>query len=213
MKDETKDPFSEFTNFLKTANIGDFLSLLKSVIPEEERYPYDRLGNGFELRPIQVKNEKGELINLGDGYSHLYRNNEMITDLVFRKGGMGGPFKDGYCSLIHYKKSSDPKKRDRYGFDFGKHVIIDEHGNIKLEGGSFSSDHPYHVGGHLASINNSFYDLRTGKIIAPKSSSTMKGKTCLIFEHRYDWYDKNFPLGIYRIDFSTLEITKIDDVK
>jgi hypothetical protein len=76
-------------------------------------------------------------------------------------------------------------------------------------------DYPYHIGGHLGSIGNYIYDLRTGKAIAPKSSTTITGINCIIVEHRYDWYDKEvkLPLGIYRIDFQTAELTKLDEVK
>lgn len=182
---------------------------------EKERYPHERLGQGFELRKIELKNKKGEVIDNRNNYSHLYFEGEQISKEVFRKGGMCSGFKDGYCALIHYIPSKDPKKSNTEGFDFGTHILINQKGEIALKGGSFSSDHPYHIGGHLASIGNYIYDLRTAKAIAPKSSTTIKGVNCIIVEHRYDWYDKEvkLPIGVYRIDFETAEITKIDDVK
>jgi hypothetical protein len=78
-----------------------------------------------------------------------------------------------------------------------------------------SLDYPNHIGGHLGSIGNYIYDLRSGKAIAPKSSTSIVGAKCIIIEHRYHWYDKEvtLPLGIYSIDFQTAELTKLDEIK
>ena len=114
--------------------------------------------------------------------------------------------------MIHYTLREEHTEK-KIGFGFGTHVIINHLGEICI--GREGLDYPYHIGGHLASIGNYIYDLRTGKAIAPKSSTTIAGANCIIIEHRYDWYDKEvaLPLGIYRIDFKTAEITKIDEVK
>jgi hypothetical protein len=92
-------------------------------------------------------------------------------------------------------------------------VIINHLGEICM--GKKGLDYPYHIGGHLGSIGNYIYDLRNGKAIAPKSSTVITGINCIIIEHRYDWYNKEvtLPLGIYRIDFETAEIIKLDEVK
>lgn len=178
------------------------------------KYPYQRLNNGYELRPIPLTKKESENSRIVEmKYSHLYHNELKVSDLIFRKGGFGGTFKDGYCSLINYTRTKQPKKNDS-GFSFGTHVLINELGDIVLSRDGIS-DYPYHIGGHLGSIGNYLYDLRTGVAIAPKSSSTITCKSCIIIEHRYDWYDKEvkLPLGIYKIDFETAQITKIDEVK
>ena len=179
-----------------------------------EKYPYERLGDGYELRPIELTEEESkDHHTVNSNYCHLYHNDLKVSDLIFRKGGMSNGFKDGYCSLINYIRTKEPKKNNS-GFSFGTHVIINHLGEIALNA-SLGLDHPYHIGGHLAFIGNYIYDLRTGKAIAPKSSTSIKGTNCIIIEHRYDWYDKEvkLPLGIYKIDFQTAEITKIDEVK
>jgi hypothetical protein len=176
---------------------------------EKEKYPHDRLGDGYELRKIELKDSKGNLIDNRDNYSHLYHNDLKVSDEVFRRGGTGGEFKDGYCELIHYVKD----KKNSNGFDFGTHVIINHLGEICM--GKKGLDYPYHIGGHLGSIGNYIYDLRNGKAIAPKSSTVITGINCIIIEHRYDWYDKEvkLPLGIYRISLHTAELIKLDEVK
>jgi len=178
-----------------------------------EKYPYQKLGDGYELRPIPLTKKQSEDSRLVEmKYSHLYHNDLKVSDLIFRKGGLGGTFKDGYCSLIHYVKTKEPKKNNS-GFSFGTHVIINVLGEICLSRDGL--DYPYHIGGHLASIGNYIYDLRTEKAIAPKSSPTIQGVNCVIINHTYSWYDKEvtLPLGIYKIDFQTAQITKIDEVK
>lgn len=176
---------------------------------------YESLGDGFELRPIPLTKKEAadsRIVNLK--YSHLYYNGERVSDNIFRKGGMGGIFKDGYCELIHYIRT-DKKGESDSGFDFGTFVIVNEFGEISLRGERYTSDHPYHIGGRLASIGKYVYDLHTGNAISPKGSTWIKGETAVIIEHRYDWYDKEvkLPIGIYSIDYKTAEITKLDDIK
>lgn len=201
-----------FTQMVTTPGFETFFGGMPRT--ENEKYPYEKLGNGYELRPIEILVEDGQtIVENRDNYSHLYHNELKVSNEVFRKGGMGGKFKDGYCSLIHYTQKQ-PHTEKNHGFDFGIHVIIDHLGNIKMKGGGISS-YPRHIGGHLASLDNYIYDLRIGEAIAPKSSTMLTGSNCVIIEHRYSWYNKEveLPLGIYRIDFQTAEITKIDDVK
>lgn len=201
-----------FTRMMAVPGFGTFFGGLPRT--ETEKYPYERLGDGYELRPIEILVKGGQfVVENREKYSHLYRNGVQIGNKVFRKGGMSNGFKDGYCSLIHYTQK-EPHIEKKHGFDFGTHVIINHLGEITLNA-SLGLDHPYHIGGHLASIGNYIYDLRTGKAIAPKSSTSIKGANCIIIEHRYDWYDKEvkLPLGVYKIDFQTAEITKIDEVK
>lgn len=210
--DNPMEAIAAFTQMMGSAtSLGQFFGGI--IKDPEEAYPYEKLGNGYELRPIPLTDKEAENSRLVDlKYSHLYHNDLKVSDLIFRKGGICHGFKDGYCSLIHYTRTKEPKKNDN-GFSFGTHVIINELGEICLNKNGL--DYPYHTGGHLASIGNYIYDLRTGKAIAPKSSTTMTGVNCVIIEHRYKWYDKEvtLPLGIYRIDFQTAEITKIDEVK
>ena len=215
MKTESKDlkQIMDFMTMLSQPHdsLGSFFGI--AFQEPKETYPHERLGNGYELRPIPLtkkQSENSRIVSMK--YSHLYHNDLKVSDLIFRKRGLGGTFKDGYCSLIHYVKTKEPKKNDN-GFSFGTHVIINGLGEICLNRSGL--DYPYHIGGHLASIGNYIYDLRTGKAIAPKSSTTITGTNCIIIEHRYDWYDKEvaLPLGIYKINFQTAEITKIDEVK
>lgn len=210
--DNPMEAIAAFTQMMGSAtSLGQFFGGI--IKDPEEAYPYEKLGNGYELRPIPLTDKEAEnsrLVYLK--YSHLYHNDLKVSDLIFRKGGICYGFKDGYCSLIHYTRTKEPKKNDN-GFSFGTHVIINELGEICLNKNGL--DYPYHTGGHLASIGNYIYDLRTGNAIAPKSSTVISGVNCVIIEHKYKWYDKEvtLPLGIYRIDFQTAEITKIDEVK
>lgn len=206
------DAIVAFTNMMGKGNsLGHFFGGFFE--DPTEKYPYDRLGDGYELRPIELSEKEQEdkyIVNMK--YSHLYHNDLKVSDKIFRKGGTGGSFKDGYCKLIHYVRTDKKNKNDR-GFSFGEHVIINHVGDIVMKGGSL--DYPNHIGGHLGSLGNYVYDLRTGKAIAPKSSTMIIGVNCVILEHCYDWYDKEvkLPLGIYRIDFKTADVTKIDEVE
>jgi hypothetical protein len=210
-----EDPIEALAVLTRMMSTPGFSSIFGgNPFEEKEKYPYERLGDGYELRPIELTEEESKDRHTVDSnYCHLYHNDLKVSDLIFRKGGMSNGFKDGYCSLIHYVRTKEPKKNNS-GFSFGNHVIINHLGEIVL-GVSSSLDDPYHIGGHLASIGNYIYDLRTGKAIAPRSSTTIKGANSIIIEHRYKWYNKEvtLPLGIYSIDFQTVELTKLDEIK
>jgi hypothetical protein len=216
-----KEKFSDFQNpmealaaFTQMMSDGSFYNIFGGIFEEKEKSPFEQLGNGYELIPIKLTKKEMENSRIvGLKYSHLYHNGLKVTDLIFRKGGTGGKFKDGYCKLIHYVRTKEPKKNDS-GFSFGTNVIINHLGDIVLSRDS-GLDYPNHIGGHLGSIGNYIYDLRSGKAIAPKSSTSIVGAKCIIIEHRYDWYDKEvkLPLGIYRIDFETAELLLIDNIK
>lgn len=176
-------------------------------LTKKEEYPYERLGNGFELRPLDIENNRNE-------YSHLYKDGKQVNSLILRKGGLCHGFKDGYCGLLLYTKQRKTKGNTS-GFSSGTNVIINELGQIKMESKGF--DYPYHLGGNVATLNDVYYNLLTGEAIMPKSSATINAKNFLIVEHRYDFdcYTKEVkvPLGVYSINKQTCEITLIDEIK
>lgn len=197
-----------FHSFVSDGTANRFFS----GMPGKEKPKYTQLGNGFELRPIKLSEEESKNKNItGLEYSHLYRDGEKISDKIFRKGGIGGEFEDGYCVLIYYTR--DPKRES--GFSCANFVIINESGEIILKSEQYSSDHPYIDGGNVGHIKNMYYDLRTGEPFMVKSSNVINSKNFIIVEHKYDWYGKelNIPLGIYKIDKETCQFEKIDEIK
>jgi hypothetical protein len=201
--------------FMQLMKNPDMLSSIFGGFPSrftEEKEPYESLGNGYDLRPIEMKDSKGNPIENRENYSHLYWNGSKVCDLVFRKGGMGGQFRDGYCSLIHYTQK-EPHTQKRHGFDFGIHVIINEQGIVRMSGSGISS-YPSHCGGNVGKLKDTYYDLRNGEeILTCGSSGSINSKNFIIVEHQYDWYNKSLPLGVYSINKSTCEIQKIDDIR
>lgn len=187
--------------------ISEMLKAL-SLYEKPKGSSYEQLGEGYELRPIEMRDSDGNLIDNEHKYSHLYKGGEQVCDLVFRKGGIGGTFRGGYCVLLNYELKSG-------GFGVGTFVIINSKGEITIKADSpYSSNHPSIIGGRVASMGNCFYDMETGAKIAPKGSSGyIAGKTCVIFNHEYSWYNEvELPLGVYKIDMATAEVTKIDDI-
>jgi len=177
----------------------------------EVRSPYEGLNDGYELRPFELKDKEGDIIKNQAKYSHLYHNGLRVNDLIFRQGGISNGFKDGYCSLIHYTKEKGQRED---GFSFGTHVIINRLGEIVLAGTGIAS-YPSHCGGNVGKLNDTYYNLMTGEKIfnARCSSGSITSKNYIIVEHRYDWYDKSLPLGVYMLNNQTCEYTKIDEIK
>lgn len=208
MKKEQINALHMFMTMASQSGYG-FGSIFGGMVEPKERYPYERLGEGYELRPIQMFNKKGEPVTNDNQYSNLYHNDLKVSDEVFRKGGMGGDFRDGYCKLIHYTR--DKKRED--GFSFGTHVIINCLGDIVLAGTGISS-YPSLYGGNIGKLNDTYYNLLTGEeILTASSSNTIDSKNYIFVEHRYSWYNKELPLGVYRIDKTTGSYEFIDSIK
>jgi hypothetical protein len=174
---------------------------------EAEAIAFRKLGNGFELRPLDIENNKYE-------YFHLYKDGVKVSDEVFRRGGLGSDFRDGYCGLIHYEPKKD-KKRYPEGFGDLNHVLVNEKGEIVLR--SQGLDYVHHVGGNVGLVKHAYYNLLTGEAIMPKVDKSIKGTNFLIVEHRYSWdYVKkviDVPVGVYNINLLTCEVIKIDDIQ
>jgi hypothetical protein len=174
---------------------------------------YESLNDGFELRPIELTEEESKNKRIVDlKYSHLYKDGIKISDKIFRKGGTCHGFKEGYCVLIHYIRANEPKKNDN-GFSFGESVIVNTEGKICLTKNGL--DYPYHAGGNVGSMGGYYYNLLTGEKIFPKPASVITGGEYLYFEHRYnfDYYEVKIPVGVYKLNKITLELTKIDEIK
>lgn len=180
--------------------------------PDTPKPKYTQLGEGYELRPIKLTaDEQSNKYILDMKYSHLYHNGLKVSDSIFRIGGFGGKFKNGYCELIQYTRDT---KRER-GFSSGNFVIVNHLGEIVLKSEEFSGTHPRHEGGNVGFVEDMYYDLRTGEPFMVKSSSVINGKNFIIVEHKYDWYGKelNIPTGVYKIDKETCQFEKIDEIK
>jgi len=174
---------------------------------EAEAIAFRKLGNGFELRPLDIENNKHE-------YSHLYKDGVKVSDEVFRRGGYGGDFKDGYCYLIHYTPQKDKKKYPE-GFGNSTSVLVNESGKIVLK--QKELDYPSHIGGNVGLVKEAYYNLLTGEAIMPKADTSIRGSNFLIVEHRYSWdYIKkviDIPVGVYSINLLTCEVVKVDDIR
>jgi hypothetical protein len=193
---------------------GGFYSMFGGLIKEQKPVsPYKSLNDGFELRPIELSEKESEnsrIVNMK--YSHLYKDGVKVSDDIFREGGLCHGFKEGYCVLIHYTRTKKPKKNDN-GFSFGAHVIVNGDGKICLEGKSL--DYPYHTGGNVGSVGDYYYNLLTGEKICHRPRTIIVGGEYLYLEHRYnfDYYEVKIPVGVYKLNKITLELTKIDEIK
>ena len=120
----------------------------------------------------------GSKENNRDLYSQLYKTqgNQLVklSDNIYRKGGMCSNFEDGYCSLIKYDKAEE---------GLGNHCIVNEKGEIALQGSTFN--YPYHKKGVVASMDNKYYHLETGEVLA-EGSSSFSSKDYIFVQSRWD---------------------------
>jgi hypothetical protein len=211
---ETKQMLDVMTLASEMISNGGLYSIFGGLTKKPKPVnPYQSLFDGFELRPIELSEKESESSRIVElKYSHLYKDGVKVSEDIFRKGGICHGFKDGYCSLILYTRTKEPNRND-VGFSFGVHVIVNTEGKTCLGGDGLDS--PYHSGGNVGSVGNYYYNLLTGEKICYRPSSVITGVECLYLEHRYnfDYYEVKIPVGVYKLNKITLELTKIDEIK
>ena len=214
MNNDAKKMLDVMTLASQMAFNGDLSYIFGGLTKEPKPVnPYESLNDGFELRPIEILAEGGQFVlENTNKYSHLYKDGVKVSDEIFRKGGLCHGFKDGYCTLIHYVLEREHEE-ERLGFSSGESVIINTDGKVCLSKEGLY--YPYHSGGNVGSMGNYYYNLLTGEKICHRPSSVITGKEFIYLEHRYnfDYYEVKIPVGVYKLNKITLELTKIDEIK
>jgi hypothetical protein len=161
---------------------------------EAERKRERQCGEGIELVPVP-EDELGELDPRGKrtDFSYLYKDGKKLSDDIFRKGGMGGTYKDGYIGLMKY----NPETKSENDW-----VMVDTEGNVvytqKNRFGSL-----YHQGGIIVSDDNKLYNIKTGDMIVDHTAK-ISSRDFLFVE--VIWSSNGFESGVYKIDKQTAEI-------
>lgn len=143
----------------------------------------------LELRPYRFNETYAKKWNVGrqDDYLRIYRNGELVSDSVYRIGGLGGDFEDGYAMLLkyveeYYGDNITKVKKDKPHLA-GHWCIIDEEGNEKVVVDQFKS--PCLRGGIIYSMDNNFYNIETGELICEGRDSMDSGEF-LFVNNPYD---------------------------
>ena len=114
-------------------------------------------------------------------------NGKVLRHTLYRKGGIGGYWKDGYMMLIKHVEAfyddsitKDPKRKPHLE---SRWCIIDWQGNEKVEFTSFK--HGYIVGGQIYSIENKYYNIETGEFYC-KAYHSVSSDEYLFLQNDYD---------------------------
>ncbi|MBK7362669.1 MAG: hypothetical protein IPJ01_10275 [Micavibrio sp.] len=155
--------------------------------------------NGLQLSPISINEDYCKKWNInGEDYVCLTKNGELISNSLYRVGGMGGDIKEDYFLLLKYVESI-------YDFDFikkcypnkgkkelellrkhleGHWCIIDKNGIEKKEFDQFKS--PYiQKDSCIYSVDSNYYNIETGEFYC-NSHSSMTSNEYLFLDNKYD---------------------------
>lgn len=127
----------------------------------------------IQFAPIKLNPEYANGWNerMTDFFHLCDEQGNKINDTLYRKGGMGGKFSDGYCIIIKYIEAEysdditiDPKRKKHLDSYF---CVINENGEEKMVSDKFETI--THYGGLLFSVRglscsySKLYNIETGE--------------------------------------------------
>lgn len=143
------------------------LNLLRHTYVEPEEFDL-----GYDLKLVLIPNTDS------DKKFYLYKNGEKISDEFFRIGGLGGKFRDNYCSLLIVENRKLQSTQD-YLKIF--EAIIDTNGKVVFKADHFTS--LYHLGGLIASYKNKLFNLKTGEEICENNNSSISSADSIFLKN------------------------------
>lgn len=154
----------------------------------------------LQLSPIIIKEEYRKKWNIYEtDFVCLTKNGELISDSLYRVGGLGADITKDYFMLLKHceafypdtittKKSEKPHLEARW-------CIIDKNGIEKVEFSSFKS--PYLQGGVIYSIDNNYYNIETNEFYC-HSYRSLSSTEYLFLDNKYD--DDKSRRGVMKIN-------------
>jgi len=190
---------------LSTNHVEIIQSMMDNMFPSPkldkfQEKGWEKLGEGYYLVPLE------DLDNNRSNYSYLYKEDNKISDKIFRKGGLGGNWKGDYIDLIVYTKKKlsrtgkPPKSTDpKWEFSSGIHCVVNKDGIVVYEAERMTS-YPYLYGGCLLGVDNTIRNLKTNTIILKYGGSILKSDKFLFVQNEYN---KDYKQGVYKIEIET----------
>jgi len=170
----------------------------------------------IKLVPVSISPEYAKKWNEHcSDFVNIYKDGVKISDTLYRVGGIGGSFKDGYIMLLKYIEAfyskdimkmcgKDAPKNNRH-LD-GNWCILNEDGEEKVN--FFKSiDSAYLQGGVIYSNKGKYYNIETGELYCYANTS-MSTENYLFLHNGYD-NDKS-KRGVLKIDKKTGEFELIN---
>lgn len=152
----------------------------------------------LQLSPITIPEDyRKEWNENSHDFVVLTRNGELISNSLYRVGGIGGGIKQDYFMLIKHvesvydydfikkvypKKSNKELELQRKHLE-GRWCIIDKNGVEKVEFKEFDS--PYLSGGVIYSLNNNYYNIETGYCYG-RGYNSIKSDSYVFLDNNYD---------------------------
>ncbi len=120
-------------------------------------------------------------------FIYIYKDGVKLNDTLYRKGGMGGEFKDGYMLLLKhieaYYEDSITKDKNRKRHLSDAWCILDTNGIEKVNFKKFES--PYLSGGQIYSLDQKYYNIETGEFYC-KAYTSITSSQFIFLDNQFD---------------------------
>jgi hypothetical protein len=120
-------------------------------------------------------------------FIQLYKDGEKVSETLYRFGGFGGEWEDGYMVLLKHLQACYPdsitkNKKSKLHLEC-RWCIIDQNGVEKVIAPCYNS--LYHTGGLIYSSNNNYYNIETKEHYG-SSSECLKSTDFIFINKQYD---------------------------
>ena len=156
---------------------------------------------GLQLSPIDIKEDYRKKWNIHQkDFVCLTKNGELISDSLYRVGGLGADIKDNYFMLLKHIESFYSDSITKIGKDKphmeSRWCILDKNGVEKVEFPALKN--PYLVkDSQIYSIDSKYYNIETGEFYC-NSHSSMVSTDYLFLQNDYD--ENKSRRGVMRIN-------------
>ncbi len=157
--------------------------------------------NSLQLSPITVKEDYRKKWNIHQNdFVCLTKGGELISNSLYRVGGMGADIKNDYFMLIKHVESYYPdsitKDKSRKAYLAGCWCILDKNGVEKACFNEFKN--PYiQKDSCIYSLDGKYYNIETGEFYC-HSYDSMESTDFIFLENKYD--DDKSKRGVMKIN-------------
>jgi hypothetical protein len=160
----------------------------------------------LQFSPITLDEKYAKKWNeSGSGFFCLTIDEKLVSESLYRKGGLGGKWQDGYMMILKYVEdmydknlTKDMTHAKRHHLDARSCIINKQGKEMFVQDGGI--DHAYLQGGVVYSVGDGYYNIETGELYCRSYSRKLESDEFIFLDISWDVEKKSFKGGVMKIN-------------